>query len=356
MNRHVLFVIALGTLVLAASAGQQATKNKKQRMVSIRLEKELTLGELPDRKEPLFQSIRSFRVDEKGNIYVLDSRAPKLIKFGPDGQLLFSVGRKGQGPGEFMVPSGIELGKDNTILVYDLGNKRIAYFSSATGELVEEKSTAKWPRFIRIDDDSQGFFYGYQTLYEPGKTVRVISKLSPELTLVKEVFCLEDKPLGKEVEIFRPRLLYRVLEDDRLLAANSNVYTLYWYSSEGILARTVNNAYERVPITVADKGREIEAFTEGAPAPKDQVFVFPDNYPPIDHMITDNKDNLFIRRYQVDEAGNHYYEMFSKEGKPLGKFALGFTISCIVDDKMYSLESDQRGFNQICRYKFKIAK
>jgi hypothetical protein len=92
MNKRVLLVIALGTLFLTASAGQHAVKNKKQRMVSIRLEKELVLGELPDRKEPLFQSIRSFRVDGKGNIYVLDYKAPKLIKLGSDGYVIFCIG------------------------------------------------------------------------------------------------------------------------------------------------------------------------------------------------------------------------------------------------------------------------
>ena len=55
MNNRDLLAIVLGTVLLTASAGQQAIKNRKQRMVSIKLEKELTLGEQADSKEPLFQ-------------------------------------------------------------------------------------------------------------------------------------------------------------------------------------------------------------------------------------------------------------------------------------------------------------
>lgn len=356
MRRATLLAMALIGCVFVASTTEYIFRNKKARMVAVKLEKEFALGERSDGKEALFQSVRSFRVDNKGNIYVLDYKAPKLLKISDSGELIFSVGRKGQGPGEFMAPSRIELGKNNSILIYDVGNRRLTHFSAVTGELLAEKSTAKWPRLISIDEDSKGFFYGYQTLYEPRNTVRVISKFSPELDLVKEVFRLEVKPLGKEVEIFSPRLLFRVLEDDRLLAANSAVYDFYWYSPEGNLVRTVNNTYERIPITEADKKREIEVFTEGAPAPRDQVFVFPDNYPPIDSMITDDKDNIFVRRYENDKAGNHIYEAFNKEGESLGKFPLGFTVFCIVGDRMYSLEADEGGFDCICRYRYKIIK
>jgi hypothetical protein len=98
-------VILLVGAAWIAGAAQPVLKNKRPRPVSIKLEKELTLGEGANAKEPLFQSVRSFRVDGRGNIYVLDSRAPKLIKFGSDGAIVFSIGRKGQGPGEFMASS-----------------------------------------------------------------------------------------------------------------------------------------------------------------------------------------------------------------------------------------------------------
>jgi hypothetical protein len=136
MKRLAFVAVVLACAGILSGTSQAILKNKKQRVVKINLEKELTLGESPGGQTALFQSIRSFRVDKLGNIYALDSRATKLIKFDSRGNVLFSIGRKGQGPGEFMVPMMMEPGKQNSILVYDLGNRR-SYFSADTGVLLE---------------------------------------------------------------------------------------------------------------------------------------------------------------------------------------------------------------------------
>ena len=357
MKRTAFVAAVLVGAGILSGASQPVLKNKKPRVVSIKLEKELTLGESPGGQMALFQSIRSFRVDNQSNIYVLDSRAPKLIKFDSRGNVLFSIGRKGQGPGEFMVPTMMELGKQNSILVYDLGNRRLSYFSADTGALLEEKSTARLGRLFRVDDDSQGSFYGYQILYEPGKKVLIISKISPSLEPIKDIFRLEDKQLENEVKPYAPSLLFRVLSDDRLLVANDGEYKFYWHDANGGLVRTALTDYRPVTFTAADKERYLKALTEdGGPPPRDQVFVFPDKYPPIEHMITDDQDNVFIRTYDTDKEGRHYYEAFSKNGKPLGRFPLGFNVSCVVGNKMYSLERDDNGFDRICRYSYRIVK
>jgi hypothetical protein len=292
-----------------------------------------------------------------GNIYVLDSRAPKLIKFDSHGNVLFSIGRKGQGPGEFMVPMMMELGKQNSILVYDLGNRRLTYFSAETGVLLEEKSTARLGRLFRVDDDSQGNFYGYQILYEPGKKVLIISKFSPSLEPVKDIFRLEDKILENEVKPYAPNLQFRILSDDGLLLAGDSEYKFYWHDPNGGLVRTALTDYRPVTFTATDKERYLKALAaDGAPPPKDEIFVFPDKYPPIEHMITDERDNIFIRTYDTDKEGGHYYEAFSKDGKPLGRFPLGFNVSCILGNKMYSFERDDNGFDRICRYSYRIMK
>ena len=357
MKRTAFVAVVLLCAGILSGASQTNLKNKKQRVVSIKLEKELTLGENPGGQTALFQSIRSFRVDNLGNIYVLDSRAPKLIKFDSRGNVLFSIGRKGQGPGEFTVPTMMELGKKNSILVYDLGNRRLSYFSADTGALLEEKSTARLGRLFRVDDDSQGSFYGYQLLYEPGKRVLIISKFSPSLEPIKDIFRLDDKRLENEVKPYASSLHFRVLSDDGLLVANDSEYKFYWHDANGGLVRTVLTDYRPVTFTAADKERYLKALAEeGGPPPGDQVFVFPDKYPPIEHMITDDKDNIFIRTYDADKEGRHYYEAFSKDGKPLGRFPLGFNVSCVVGNKMYSFERDDKGFDRICRYSYRIVK
>lgn len=266
MKRTAFVAVVLLCAGILSGASQAILKNKKQRVVKINLEKELTLGESPGGQTALFQSIRSFRVDNLGNIYVLDSRAPKLIKFDSRGNVLFSIGRKGQGPGEFMVPMMLELGKQNSILVYDLGNRRLTYFSAETGVLLEEKSTARLGRLFRVDDDSRGYFYGYQILYEPGKKVLIISKFSPSLEPIKDIFRLEDKQLENEVKPYAPSLLFRILSDDGLLVSNDGEYKFYWHDANSSLIRTALTDYRPVMFTATDKERYLKALTaDGGP-------------------------------------------------------------------------------------------
>ncbi|MCX6569166.1 MAG: 6-bladed beta-propeller, partial [Candidatus Aminicenantes bacterium] len=51
-------------------------------------------------------------VDAQGNIYILDSGNTRIQKFGPDGKFLATIGRKGQGPGEFIMPEAIDFDRD----------------------------------------------------------------------------------------------------------------------------------------------------------------------------------------------------------------------------------------------------
>lgn len=356
MKRIVFTVPIILWGFLSANALQNVIKNKEQREAKIELAKELTLGDSPGEKEPLWRSILSLRVDAEGNMYILDSKASKVIKFDSSGKLLFSFGQKGQGPGEIMVAAGIELGKNKTILIYDLGNRKIMYFSAATGEFLEERSTAKWLRLTRIDDNEQGFLYGTVTVYEQDKNLRILYRFSPDLNDVNEIYRVERRLLGKEHHMYEAVLLFRVLDDGRVFLANNQDYKIHLYSGTGDLLKTIQSDYRPVRIGEEDKKRELASRYGGAPGLKDTVFVFPDFYPPIDHLIVDNKENIYIRRFQKAKMGGTYYEVFNMKGKPLGKFALDFTLACVVDDKIYSMESNEEGLDQVCRYKYRLMK
>jgi hypothetical protein len=64
-------------------------------------------------------------VDAAGNIYILDCGNARIQKFGPDGRYLATIGRKGQGPGEFMMPDSFDFDKDGNLVVNDAGQRRV---------------------------------------------------------------------------------------------------------------------------------------------------------------------------------------------------------------------------------------
>ncbi|MES2524341.1 MAG: 6-bladed beta-propeller [Gemmatimonadota bacterium] len=88
------------------------------------------VGSLPT--DDLFFVPRELLATEQG-VYVLDVGTLQLHAFDRGGRKRWTVGSKGQGPGQFQRPVDIAAGVGGDIAVLDPGNGRIAFFS-ASGE------------------------------------------------------------------------------------------------------------------------------------------------------------------------------------------------------------------------------
>lgn len=64
-------------------------------------------------------------LDTAGNMYVLDSGNHRIQKFDPAGKYLATIGRQGQGPGEFYYPSWMSLDAQGFLYVSDPNNNRV---------------------------------------------------------------------------------------------------------------------------------------------------------------------------------------------------------------------------------------
>jgi hypothetical protein len=64
-------------------------------------------------------------VDKDGAIYILDAGNTRIQKFSPDGKYLATIGRKGQGPGEFILPDSLDIDRDGNLVVGDSAQSRL---------------------------------------------------------------------------------------------------------------------------------------------------------------------------------------------------------------------------------------
>lgn len=102
-----------------------------------------TLGDVNTDDENLaFDSPADLAVDATGNIYVADSRNTRIQVFSPEGLYLRTIGRKGQGPGEFVATSSIDFDREGRLRVLDGRQRRIQVFTPR-GELVRTLPTTK---------------------------------------------------------------------------------------------------------------------------------------------------------------------------------------------------------------------
>ena len=94
-----------------------------------------TLGDVAAEDESVaFFMPAGMAVDEKGNLYILDTGNHRVQKFSPEGRFLATFGRQGQGPGEFAYPNSIGVDAAGMIWVSDPNNQRIQVLTSEGAE------------------------------------------------------------------------------------------------------------------------------------------------------------------------------------------------------------------------------
>lgn len=81
----------------------------------------------------IFGNIADLSLDLEENIYVLDDKIGRIQVFNRAGKFLRSIGKKGQGPREFLLPKNFFL-KNNRIFIIDIGKVHIF---SLKGEFIK---------------------------------------------------------------------------------------------------------------------------------------------------------------------------------------------------------------------------
>ena len=89
-------------------------------------------------------SIQDLDVTTDGRMVVLDGEATHLKILRPDATLLDTLGRQGQGPGEFQSPSTVEVARGDSIYVFDAASERRTVFTlSPSPSLVRSVATLR---------------------------------------------------------------------------------------------------------------------------------------------------------------------------------------------------------------------
>lgn len=151
-----------------------------------------TIGDVDAADENLaFNSPRDIVLDAAGNMYILDSGNQRIQKFGPEGKYLATMGRKGQGPGEFVFPMSLDIDTKGFLYVLDNDQKRIQVFAPEGG-YSRNILTTKFS-LDRLLSLKKGAFlakrqaaFGFPGEPKDKKAPRLLAILDPGLNIVRE--------------------------------------------------------------------------------------------------------------------------------------------------------------------------
>ncbi|MSQ15107.1 MAG: TIGR03663 family protein [Dehalococcoidia bacterium] len=104
----------------------------------------------------IFDNPRDIALDSLGNLYVVDGRGSRVVKYDPSGRQVGQVGRQGAGDGEFTDPWGIAVDRTGNVYVADTWNHRVQKFGT------DLRFITKWGTSLAVENSasSPGSFFG----------------------------------------------------------------------------------------------------------------------------------------------------------------------------------------------------
>ncbi len=128
LARRVPLVVPLIMLTAAHGCGTEAPSPEGTPVWSAAESPLLAVGEQEGAPEYLFDDIRAVRLIGSGGVAVADRGSSSVRVYDAEGLVTATMGRAGEGPGEFTWLAHLELHPPDTLLAYDAGTFRISRY------------------------------------------------------------------------------------------------------------------------------------------------------------------------------------------------------------------------------------
>ena len=309
------------------------------------LKEDLVIGTKEKNTDYYFEVIRDIKADADGNIYVVDETAHSIKLFDKDGNYLKDIGRKGQGPGEFVAPTEMAIIEDK-IVVCSFG--RMSYFT-LEGNFVNYKK-GMFGRIVCFDSK------GNIITQQPGPPEKEFFKLflrkfNPEGKLIHQISESIEKPRSpnEKRDAFPKLTLYTVRKDDAVVWTVTDKYELNVVDGKGKVFLKIKKEFNPVELTEEIKQRVI-AYRGGT---EDQ-YSFPKVLPPIRYICADDNNRVFVCTYESEGEDKYLYDIFDENGRCVEKVAIKGLPIFFKNGYLYCRGEDENNLHQVIRYLVEI--
>ena len=172
-------------------------------------------------------------------IYIADSGNDRVLAFDFDGKLQKIIGRKGQGPGEFSNPTGLDVHENGTLAVADTNNNRIQIFDSSwefVKSIISKESRVadlvfKDDRFYTISSYGMA---GYSlALRSEKETQPLVNVLDQEGNLVQSMG-VDDYPESQPfLRAIKHRVCLALSKDNKLFVPHFSMNVTHVFGQDG---------------------------------------------------------------------------------------------------------------------------
>jgi len=357
--------------------GVKVIKNPEKPLygdIELELEVDLSIGGDDVDENYMFRRVSDIEVDEEGNIYVLDSRECRIQKYDKDGKFFKTIGRKGEGPGEFQRAGRMTLDAKEKLYVNEY-KKIIIFGEDGTFEknintdyfiisylVTKEENFLGWS-YIRTEE---GTTLDVILIDSSGKRIDTIASFpDPSVVLTKAVSG------GGAISVtgsppYSPGLFFCPLSDELGIYGYSAEYKLCVVNSSGEIVHIIEKDEKRQPTSRKEENEYLEKMIErskgrgGIQWSKGdlrKLHGFAKYKPFFSLIMNDDEGHIFLAKPKsvVKKEEDTYFDFFNKEGYYLYKIKIHeISPKVIKKGYLYTYRQDEdTGYYKIERYKIK---
>ena len=319
--------------------------------------------------------IGDLEVDSRGRVFLVDRLEGGITVLTPELRLLATVGREGEGPGEFRFME-VQILPGDTLLVYDFGLGRITLFDPENLELVTTMPPPNLERGTVTNLwklQGQGHFFALDRLpYVTGAGEAADQGRTEVLLAFDESAEVIDDTLatvaGSEMLVFRREgflsvgshpfgreSLVGLLADDRIVYANSAAFDVTVLDFAGATVHSFSHPVPPIPVTPAELRAEVEEMRE----PMAEVLRSgaPYTWPALAGLVTDDEERIWVGIRGSGGSSDWEWAAFAPDGTHAGSILLpaGHLLQVVRDNRIYVLSHDDFDVPSIQAYRLETS-
>jgi hypothetical protein len=355
-GRVLIITLALGAFLPAQTPpwkgtvsvenGVTVVKNPKKPAYgdgAITLEEELSIGKPGGEPNYQFSRLWYLAVDDEENIFAMDQADSQVKVFDKKGAFLRAIGKKGEGPGEFLHPNNIFLTPQRELVVEDY-IRNLTYFS-IEGKYLRTVSTVRiFP--IGMELDASGRMIALRNIPDPEKPGKELDLYDPSLDFRKTLATFpQPKPDPSLIRLFLPDVRWALLANGNLVVASREEYEIEIFDLEGKLIRKIIRDCDFVKITDEDVRQKVPKMPEG------RKLVVPKYFPAVRSLMADDEGRVYVGTYEKSSGGAFLHDIFDPEGRYIAAVAIKGNPQVWKKQKLYVVDEDKDGFQFIKIYR-----
>ena len=283
-------------------------------------------GDVEDPNSRVTKSIQFYTVDYSGNVFIGNDAEFTIDRYDPQGRFLAALGRRGQGPGEFVGPIFPSFAVNSKGMVFtSTPRSKIAVLNpdGSFNREVEFPAEVKGSRvgLIRVDPHD-----GVHVIFHGSDKGVMLTRFSPDLTVSTVYHRAPGRPhnfLGDGLR-FLPDLDFD--QRGNVYVTDGYDYRVYVYGPEGKLVRTFDRPFRKNKLVIQDlvlyAGGE-EEFVDFSKDPDSvkmiQSLPEKDSYVPCVFGVNVVKDGFLLWTSDRDAEFRYYVDVYDRDFRLIGR-------------------------------------